>query len=47
VRGSLPAENDLFVLERNFELDKAFLDLGIDFVVVPSLPGSREKCNKR
>ena len=38
--GAFPAENDLLVFERNFEFNKAFLNLGIDFGVTPSFPSS-------
>lgn len=37
--GSFPTEDDLLMLKWNLELNKTFLDLGLDLRVVPGLTG--------
>ena len=39
MNGPFPAENNLFVFQRNFELNEPLLDLRLDLCVVPGLPG--------
>ena len=43
MNGPFPAEYDLFVFERNLELNEAFLDLGLNLGVIPGLSGPGRK----
>ena len=43
MNGPFPAEDDLFVFERNLELNEAFLDLGLNLGVIPGLSGPGRK----